>query len=72
MQFVITEEHEMIRKAARDFAINDCLPGVIERDEHQRFPIEQIRRLAELGFMGMMAGLYGHDGRPPIWRVGPG
>ena len=44
----------MIQQAARDFAINECLPGVIERDEHQKFPKEQIVKLAELGFMGMM------------------
>ena len=44
----------MIRKAARDFAQQECLPGVIERDEHQKFPKEQILMLADLGFMGMM------------------
>jgi alkylation response protein AidB-like acyl-CoA dehydrogenase len=54
MQFKLTEEHEMIRKAARDFAVNQCLAGVIERDEQQKFPKEQIMHLADLGFMGMM------------------
>jgi alkylation response protein AidB-like acyl-CoA dehydrogenase len=54
MQFQLSEEHLMIQKAARDFAQNECLPGVIERDEHQKFPREQILKLAELGFMGMM------------------
>jgi len=44
----------MIQKAARDFAITECLPGVIERDEHQKFPREQIMKLADLGFMGVM------------------
>lgn len=44
----------MIQRAARDFAVNECLPGVIERDEQQKFPKQQIRKLAELGFMGMM------------------
>ena len=44
----------MIQKAARDFAINECLPGVIERDEKQQFPREQVMKLAELGFLGMM------------------
>jgi len=44
----------MIQKAARDFARAECLPGVIDRDEHQRFPKEQVYKLAELGFMGMM------------------
>lgn len=54
MLFELTEEQLMIQKAARDFAQNECLPGVIERDEQQRFPREQIMKLAELGFMGMM------------------
>jgi len=42
MQFQLSEEHVMIQKAARDFAQNECLPGVIERDEKQQFPKEQI------------------------------
>src|ERR1700733_12308454 len=54
MQFQLSEEHVMIQKAARDFARTECLPGVIERDEHQKFPKEQVMKLAELGFMGMM------------------
>ena len=54
MHFQLTEEHLMIQKAARDFAISECLPGVIERDEQQKFPKEQVLKLAELGFMGMM------------------
>jgi alkylation response protein AidB-like acyl-CoA dehydrogenase len=54
MHFQLSEEHLMIQKAARDFARSECLPGVIERDEHQKFPREQVLKLAELGFMGMM------------------
>lgn len=54
MFFDITEEHEMIRKAARDFTREELLPGVIERDEHQTFPAEQMKKLGELGFLGMM------------------
>jgi alkylation response protein AidB-like acyl-CoA dehydrogenase len=54
MNFQFTEEQLMIQQAARDFAINECLPGVIERDELQKFPKEQIEKLADLGFMGMM------------------
>ena len=54
MKFQLTEEQEMIRKAARDFAIQECLAGVIDRDEQQKFPKSQILKLAELGFMGMM------------------
>ncbi|MBL0342296.1 MAG: acyl-CoA dehydrogenase [Bacteroidetes bacterium] len=54
MKFELTEEQLMIQKAARDFAQNELLPGVIERDEHQKFPAEQIKKLGELGFLGMM------------------
>ncbi len=54
MNFQLSEEQQMIQQAARDFAINECLPGVLERDEHQTFPREQIEKLADLGFMGMM------------------
>ncbi len=54
MHFELSEEHLMIQKAARDFARTECLPGVIERDEKQQFPKEQVLKLAELGFMGMM------------------
>jgi alkylation response protein AidB-like acyl-CoA dehydrogenase len=54
MDFSLSEEHLMIRQAARDFAQNELLPGVIERDNEQRFPTEQIKKLGELGFMGMM------------------
>ena len=54
MNFELSEEHKMIRDAARDFAHNELLPGVIERDENQAFPHEQIKKMGELGFMGMM------------------
>src|SRR5687767_13479340 len=54
MNFQLSEEHLMIRQAARDFAQSECLPGVIERDEKMQFPREQVRKLAELGFLGMM------------------
>src|SRR4051812_34483136 len=54
MNVSLTEEQEMIRMAARDFAVSQCLPGVIERDEQQKFPRELIMQLARLGFMGMM------------------
>src|SRR3954466_16047506 len=70
MQFQLSEEHLMIQKAARDFAINDCLPGVIERDELQKFPKEQIEKLADLGFMGMMVRPeYGGSGMDTISYV---
>lgn len=70
MNFNLTEEHEMIRQAARDFAVNECLPGVIERDELQKFPYEQIEKLADLGFMGMMVPVeYGGAGLDTISYV---
>ena len=57
----------MIQKAARDFAQNELKPGVIERDEHQKFPAEQIKMLGELGFMGMMVDpKYGGSGMDTI------
>ena len=70
MNFQLTEEHLMIQQAARDFARNECLPGVIERDELQKFPKEQIMKLAELGFMGMMVDpQYGGSGMDTISYV---
>ena len=70
MNFKLTEEHEMIRQAARDFAQNELLPGVIERDEKQEFPTEQIKKLGELGFMGMMVDpKYGGAGMDTISYV---
>lgn len=54
MYFKLSEEQQLIRQAARDFAITELKPGVIERDELQKFPHEQIKKLGELGFMGMM------------------
>ncbi len=54
MDYLLSEEHIMIQQAARDFARNELLPGVIERDDAQKFPTEQVKKLGELGFMGMM------------------
>lgn len=54
MDFSLSEEHLMIQQAARDFARNELLPGIIERDDAQKFPTEQVKKLGELGFMGMM------------------
>jgi len=63
MHFQFSEEHLMIQKAARDFAQQECLPGVIERDELQKFPKEQVLKLADLGFMGLMVDpKYGGSG----------
>ena len=70
MNFNLTEEHIMIRDAARDFAKTELLPGVIERDENQTFPAEQIKKLGELGFMGMMVDpKYGGAGMDTISYV---
>ncbi|EAS18660.1 acyl-CoA dehydrogenase [Flavobacteria bacterium BBFL7] len=54
MDFSLTEEHLMIRDAARDFARTELLPGVIERDKEQNFPKELITKMGDLGFLGMM------------------
>ncbi|MGC4129744.1 MAG: acyl-CoA dehydrogenase [Bergeyella sp.] len=54
MDFNLSEEQLMIQQAARDFAQNELLPGVIERDRDQKFPHEQVKKMAELGFLGMM------------------
>jgi alkylation response protein AidB-like acyl-CoA dehydrogenase len=70
MQFQFTEEQLMIQKAARDFAVNECKPGVIQRDEHQKFPKEQVMKLADLGFLGMMVDPeYGGAGMDTISYV---
>jgi alkylation response protein AidB-like acyl-CoA dehydrogenase len=70
MNFQFSEEHLMIQKAARDFANTECLPGVIERDELQKFPREQVEKLADLGFMGMMIPVeYGGSGMDTISYV---
>jgi len=54
MLFQLSEEQLMIQQAARDFAQQELKPGVIDRDEHQKFPAEQVKKLGELGFLGMM------------------
>ncbi|ARV12557.1 acyl-CoA dehydrogenase [Gilvibacter sp. SZ-19] len=70
MDFSLTEEHEMIRDAARDFAKNELLPGVIERDNKQEFPAAQIKQMGELGFMGMMVDpAYGGGGMDTVSYV---
>lgn len=70
MHIQLSEEHLMIQKAARDFAQNELKPGVIERDEKQQFPAEQIKALGQLGFMGMMVDpKYGGSGMDTISYV---
>ena len=70
MNFDFTEEQLAVRDAARDFAQNELLPGVIERDEKAEFPTEQIKKLGELGFLGMMVDpKYGGGGMDTISYV---
>ncbi len=68
--FTLTEEHLAVQAAARDFAQTELLPGVIERDEHATFPTQQVRRMGELGFLGMMvAPEYGGSGLDTVSYV---
>lgn len=70
MKFELSEEHLAVKAAARDFAQNVLKPGVIERDNAQRFPAEEIRQLGELGFMGMMVDpKYGGSGMDTLSYV---
>jgi len=63
MNFTLTEEQKLIQQAARDFAQNELLSGVIERDEAQQFPTEEVKKMGDLGFMGMMVNpKYGGSG----------
>ena len=67
MEFTLTEEQNMIKEAARDFAQNILKPGVIERDTHQTYPTEFVKQMGELGFMGIMTNLkYGGSGMDTI------
>jgi alkylation response protein AidB-like acyl-CoA dehydrogenase len=70
MNFEFTEEHLNVQQAARDFAQTELLPGVIERDNEQKFPAEQIKKLGELGFLGIMVDpKYGGSGMDTISYV---
>lgn len=70
MNFNFTEEQLAVRDAARDFAQKELLPGVIERDDKQQFPAEQVKQLAGLGFMGMMVDpKYGGSGMDTVSYV---
>jgi len=66
----LTEEQKAVRDAARDFAQNVLKPGVIERDNEQRFPADEVKLLGELGFMGMMVDpKYGGSGMDTVSYV---
>jgi alkylation response protein AidB-like acyl-CoA dehydrogenase len=70
MDFNLTEEHLMIRDAARDFAQTELLPGVIERDNKQQFPDELVKKMGDLGFLGIMVDpKYGGSGMDTISYV---
>ena len=70
MDFSLTEEHIMIRDAARDFAQTELLPGVIERDNAQTFPDELVKKMGDLGFLGIMVDpKYGGSGMDAISYV---
>src|SRR3954466_6103128 len=70
MNFELTEEQLAVQAAAREFAQTELLPGVIERDEQQKFPAEQIKKLGELGFLGMMVDpKYGGAGMDTVSYV---
>jgi alkylation response protein AidB-like acyl-CoA dehydrogenase len=70
MNFELTEEQLSVQQAARDFAQTELLPGVIERDNKQEFPAEQIKKLGELGFLGMMVDpKYGGSGMDTVSYV---
>ena len=67
MDFSLSEEHLMIRQAARDFTQNELKPGVIDRDTNMTHPTEQVKMLGEMGFMGMMVDTkYGGSGMDTI------
>lgn len=70
MDFKLTEEQLMIQQAARDFAQTELLPGVIERDEHSIFPADAVKKMGELGFLGMMVDpKYGGSGLDSVSYV---
>ena len=70
MDFSLSEEHIMIRDAARDFAHTELLPKVIERDHKQEFPQELVKKMGDLGFMGIMVDpTYGGSGMDAISYV---
>lgn len=61
--FELTEDQQAVQEAARDFANMELLPGVLERDKNYHFPVEQVQKMADLGFMGIMTSPeYGGSG----------
>ncbi|WP_080237484.1 acyl-CoA dehydrogenase [Spirosoma rigui] len=70
LNFNLSEEHVAVQEAARDFAQNELMPGIVERDNEARFPAAQVKRMGELGFMGMMVSPdYGGGGMDTVSYV---
>lgn len=70
MIFTLTDEQMAVRDAAREFAQKELLPGVIERDSKMIFPTEFVKKMGELGFLGMMVSeKYGGSGLDSISYV---
>jgi alkylation response protein AidB-like acyl-CoA dehydrogenase len=70
LNFNLSEEHRAVQEAARDFAQTELLPGIVERDNEARFPAEQVKRMGELGFLGMMVSPdYGGSGLDTVSYV---
>ena len=70
LDFNLSEEHRAVQEAARDFAQTELLPGIVERDNEAKFPAEQVRKMGELGFMGMMVSPeYGGGGMDTVSYV---
>lgn len=70
LNFNLSEEHLAVQEAARDFAQNELLPGIVERDNEARFPAAQVKRMGELGFLGMMVSPdYGGGGMDTVSYV---
>ncbi|MBC3784788.1 acyl-CoA dehydrogenase [Spirosoma utsteinense] len=70
LNFNLSEEHLAVQEAARDFAQNELMPGIVERDNEARFPAEQVKRMGELGFLGMMVSPdYGGGGMDTVSYV---
>ncbi len=70
LDFNLSEEHRAVQEAARDFAQTELLPGIVERDNDAKFPAEQVRKMGQLGFMGMMVSPeYGGGGMDTVSYV---
>ncbi|WP_326982872.1 acyl-CoA dehydrogenase family protein [Chryseobacterium sp. MYb264] len=70
MDFNLSEEQLLIQQAARDFAQTELLPEVIERDRDQKFPVEQVKKMGEMGLLGMMVDpKYGGAGMDSVSYV---